>query len=343
MPAHLLYGDSFLVSQALKELQAQVGPPELLEANSHRLAGLQLELAQLRAVCDAVPFLAPHRLVMVEGLLSRLDSREGRRRGPAPSWRDPSSGPGRGSATGWDDLPRYIQEEMPATTILVLLEANLSRRTPSLTRLRPVALVQELPTPSGEGLSRWIRNRMAEKEAQITPGAIRLLSQSVGGNLWTLDSELEKLALYAVGRPVEESDVTLLVSQSREASIFAAVDALLEGRTAATLRLMQRLREDGAEFSYIVAMISRQLRLCTLAKDIIDRGRGEAEVRDSLGIVHDFALRRTLQQARNHSWQALHQLYAKLMEADLAVKRGRLDEDVALDLLVGQASSLRRR
>ena len=325
MPAHLLYGDSFLVSQALKELQAQVGVPELLEANSHRLAGLQLDLVQLRAVSDAVPFLASHRLVIVEGLLSRLDSR------------------GRGSAAGWEDLPRYVQEEMPATTILVFLETNLPRGNPFLTRLRPVALVQELPTPSREGLSRWIRNRAAEKGAQITPGAIRLLPQLVGGNLWTLDSELEKLALYARGRPVEESDVILLVSQSREASIFAAVDALLEGRTAVTLRLMQRLRKDGAEFSYIVAMISRQLRLCTLAKDMIDRGRREAEVGDVLGIVHDFALRRTLQQARNHSWPVLHQLYAKLMEADLAVKRGRLDENVALDLLVGQASSPGRR
>ena len=325
MPAHLLYGDSFLVSQALKELQAQVGPPELLEANSHRLGGLQLDFAQLRAVCDAVPFLASHRLAIVEGLLSRPDSRA------------------RGPAVGWEDLPRYVQEEMPATTILVFLEANLPRNNPFLARLRPVALVQELPTPSREGLSRWIRNRTAEKAAQITPGAIRLLSQLVGGNLWTLDNEIEKLALYSRGRPIEESDVTLLVSQSREASIFAAVDALLEGRTAATLRLMQRLREDGAEFSYIVAMISRQLRLCTLAKDMIDRGRRDSEVGEVLGIVHDFALRRTLQQARKHSWQVLHQLYAKLMEADLAVKRGRLDEDVALDLLVGQASSLRRR
>ena len=338
MPAHLLHGDGFLVSQALKRLQDQVGPPEVLEANSHRLQGAQINLPQLRAVTDAVPFLAEYRLVLVEGLFALYNPPEGRRR--------TSRQPGRGSSPSpqlatWERLPRYIEEEMPPTTWLVFLETRISSGNPLLKALRQSVEVQGLPTPTGEGLARWIRNRAAEKGGKITPGAIRLLSQFVGGNLWTMESELEKLALYAMDRTIEDADVRLLVSQSKEASIFMAVDALLEGRSAAALGLIHRLRGDGAELPYIVAMIARQLRLVTLAKDLMDGGHRETEIVERLGLSPEFAARRTNEQARKQSWVGLKRLYIQLLEADLAVKQGRMGQDLALELLVSQTSGPR--
>ena len=340
MPVHLLHGDNFLVSQALKELQGQVGPPEVLEANSHTLSGSRINLAEMTTICNAMPFLAEYRLVVVEGLLSQAEPREGRRRADASASRGASTGSGRSSRSAWEGLPHYIEEEMPPSTLLVFLEGSLSKRNSLFQKLQPIAQVQELPTPSGEGLARWVRNRVAEKGAQITPGAIRLLTQLVGGNLRTADNELEKLTLYARDRAIEEGDVRLLVSQAREASIFSAVDALLEGRPAVALQLMHRLRDDGAEFPYIVAMIARQLRLTTLARDLIDRNHGEKDIGNRLGISRDFALRKTVEQSRKHSRSSLEWLYRSLLEADLAVKRGRLEQDLALELLVSESSGL---
>ncbi len=347
MPAHLLHGDSYLVSRALKELQEQVGPPEALEANSHTLSGSRTNLAEITTVCNAMPFLAEYRLVVVEGLLSQSEAREGRRRGDTSSGRGTPTGSGQGSAgtgrssqSAWEELPHYIEEEMPPSTLLVFMESSLSRRNPLLQKLQPFVQVQELPTPSGEGLARWVRNRVTEKGAQITPGAIRLLTQLVGGNLRTVDNELEKLTLYARERAIDEGDVRLLVSHAREASIFSAVDALLEGRPAVALQLMHRLRDDGAEFPYIVAMIARQLRLTTLARDLIDRNHGEKDIGSRLGINRDFALRKTVEQARKHSPSSLEWLYRSLLDADLAVKRGRLEQDLALELLVSESSGL---
>jgi DNA polymerase-3 subunit delta len=335
VPAYVIYGDGFLVFQALQELRAQVGHPDVLEANSHRLA--RPSPGQLREVCDAVPFLAAHRLVLVEGVLAQFESRDPRRRGSRRL-----SGPGKELLAQWEDLPRYIAEEMPPTTLLTFLEERLSRENILLRRLRPVVQVQELPTPAGEPLSRWIRNRIAEKGARISPGAIRLLSQGAGDNLWALDNDLEKLALYAGDRPIEEGDVGLLVFQSREANIFTATDALLEGKSRLAMRLFHRLREDGAELPYIVSMTSRQLRLATLAKHLLDQGVGEREIGERLGLTHEFARRRALGQARRHSWVDLNWLYGRLLEADLSVKQGRADQDVALQMLVSEASGPRR-
>ena len=340
MPAHLLFGDSFLVYQALKKLRERVGAPEVAEANSHSLSGAQLDLGQLRSLCDAVPFLADYRLVIVDGLLSHHGSRETRRRPTTSSGRASSRAPGRDSLAAWEDLPRYIKEEMAPTTLLVLVEGESAKGSILFQRLKPVADVQELPTPSREGLSRWIRNRAADKGAKITPGAIRLLSQHIGSDLWAIDSELEKLTLYAVGRSIEDKDIRLLVSQAREASIFRAVDALLEGRPPLAMKLLHQIRGEGAEFPYVVAMVARQLRLVTLAREMIDIGLSEREIRDRLKLTHGFALRKTVNQAERHSWKSLESLYERLMQADLAVKQGRLDQDVAVELLAGEAAGL---
>ena len=237
-------------------------------------------------------------------------------------------------------MPEYIEGEMPPTTMLVFLEATVSRRNPLLRSLQSMVQIQDRSTPTGEGLARWIRNRVGEKGSRITPGAIRLLTSLTGTSLWMLDNDLEKLALYAGNRAIEESDVRLLVSQSREASIFSAVDALLEGRAPVAMRLIHRLREDGAELPYIVSMTARQLRLVTLAKELMDRREGEKAIKDRLGINHDFALKRTMEQARKHSWNSLEWLYKKLLEADLAVKQGRMNQDLALELMVTEAANL---
>ena len=339
MTAHLLYGDSFLVSESLDGFRQRVGLPDLLEANSHYVSGARLDFGQLTALCNAVPFLAECRLVVVDGLMGLFDSRSGRRKSPVSGRRGTTQNQGRPSLSTWDQLPKYIAEALPPTTELVFVEAGASKGNPLLEKLRSLLDVKPHPTPTGESMRRRIRNRVAEKGARITPGAMTLLVQLVGDSLWTMDNELEKLALYTYGRQIEEGDVRSLVSQAREANIFNAVDALLEGKTSAALTLMQRLRSDGAELTAIIAMTARQLRLVTLARDLIDRGHRERDIGKRLGVTSDFVLRKTVEQARKHSLGTLEVLYRRLMETDLSVKQGRLDQEIALEILAGEPDS----
>ena len=328
MPAHLLYGDSFFVAEAFRELQRLVGPPEMLDANSHRFVASQTNLDQLKGLCDAMPFLAEKRLVVVEGLFSMFEARGRRPRGRAASSR------GADTLSSWKGLDSYL-ELMPSSTILVFLDGRLNRGNSLLRKVRELLQVRELLPLTREALARWIRDRVSAKGGKVTPGAIALLSQMVGNNLWALDMELEKLTLYSTQRSIQEADVRLLVSQVREANIFAAIDALLDDKISIALPLMRRLREEGTEFSHVVSMIARQLRLVVLAREMLEHGLAGQQIGGRLGIGPDFAVKRTLAQARNHTHKKLVGLYQRLLETDLAVKSGKLDEELALDLLVG--------
>jgi DNA polymerase-3 subunit delta len=223
---------------------------------------------------------------------------------------------------------------MPETTLLVFIDGPLSENNPLLRLLRPLAQVQQMNAPTGEALARWIKSQAQQKGAGISPAAINSLADLVGNALWTLDRELEKLSLYASGRSIEEEDVRDMVAQVREANIFGAVDAMIEGKPGVALRLLRQLLQDGREAPYIIGMVGRQLRLLALARELTEQGVAQREMGARLGISSQFALRKTLEQARRHSAPDISWRYQRLLETDLAIKRGRLEPDLALELLV---------
>ena len=161
-------------------------------------------------------------------------------------------------------------------------------------------------------------------------------------NLRALDGEIEKLTLFAGEGPINETSVTELVTDVREASIFAAVDAVVESKGDLALRLIQRIRTGGAGATYILNMLARQLRLVTLAKELHEAQTRYPDMRGRLKIKSDFVLRKTIDQAKSVSWKRITFLYDQIIAADQAIKQGTLNEELALDLFVTQAISLDR-
>lgn len=329
MPTHVLYGDSFLVSEELKKLEREAGADTLLEANRHQLNGSQLNPPELLAVCNSLPFMDPCRLVVVTGLLATQDGRSSRG-GRGRTGRSTASGRSPGD---WEGLVAAIPQ-MPDTTRLFLVDHALSETNPLLRRMKTVAQVRHLTAPAGEALARYVKDLARSKGAGISPAAIKTLIDLVDNDLWTLDRELEKLSLYAAGRSIEEADIRELVSQVREASIFNAVDAMIDGRPGVALRLLQKLRQDGAALPYIIGMVERQLRLVALARYWTEQRVPPQELAGKLG-VPPFAARRAAEQARRNSRSDINRRYQRLLETDLAIKTGQVEsEDLALELLV---------
>ncbi len=328
---HIFYGaDDFSVNEAVKELRAKVGSDGFADSNMSSLEGRQLTLAQLRAICDAFPFLAERRLVIVEGLLSRFTERRGRRGGQDSS--------GSSDLGEWSGLGEYIKA-MPPTTELILTDGEIAKSHPLLKQVLGLGETREFQTLRKEKLEEWIKLRVAGQGGSITPGAVNALEDMVGGNLWALQSEIEKLCLYAGGRAISDNDVRTLVGQAREASVFAMVDGIVDGRTSVALQFMERLLGDGAEPPYIVSMIARQLRLLIQAREMVEQRVPDAEMKKRLEIRQDFAFEKLLRQARNHNPEEIKALYRRLLDADVAVKTGRMKDDLALELYVTEAGS----
>lgn len=331
---YVFHGEEFAARGAVAHLKASLGPADALAANTTAFDGRRVSFGEVAMAVKTVPFLADHRLVVVEGLLERFEESRPRRDRPpgadiAPE-RDEGPDP-------WAGLPALVRST-PPTTVLVFLSERLTARNPVLAQLRQAADVQEFRQPKGRELAAWVTGRVAGLGGQITPPAARLLASYAGGSLRQLDGEVQKLCLYARSRAIQEEDVRLLVADAREASVFALVDALVEGRRAEALRALRDLMDQGAAALYIIAMLARQLRMVAQVRSLRAHGASEAEMLRAIGTGSEFVLRKVRDQARACSDERLVALYRRLLEADLAIKTGALPEELTLETLVADAA-----
>ena len=322
---YILYGqDDFSLNQALEKIKADLGDREMVATSTTSLEGKQLALGELRNKCGAAPFLSSYRLVIVDGLLGRFEVKQSR----------PRSGRGKsGNGLGeWEDVASYI-EQMPETTVLVLVDGEMKGHNPLLKKLSPLAEVRTFPLLRGRDLKAWIQRRVREEGGDITPQAVNLLAELIGGDLWAMNGEIQKLLLYSQGRPISEDDVRQLVSHVQEANIFALVDAVAEGRTELAQKILHRLYHDGTAPTYILVMITRQFRLIAQAKDL-EPGLSRLQIQDRLGLKSSYSLDKTLSQAKLYDFEGVKRAYDKLIETDLAIKTGKYSDKLALELLV---------
>ena len=327
MSAHVVYGDSFLVAGALRRIRHEAGASDVMESNHHRMVAGQTQPTEVLAACNSLPFLDALRLVEIEGVLATEESAGGQR-GRGRSGRRQAT-----PRTGWMQLAEVIPE-MPDTTLLILVDGDVADSNPLLRALAEHCQVHKQAAPTGQGLNQWVKRSVEDKGGSIAPPAIQAITEMIGNDLWTLDRELEKLSLFATAREITEADVRSLVPYAQEANIFAAVDAIMDGRPGNALRLLAQLMQEGREPLYIIAMIERQLRLIALARDLTERGVVQPELGRRMGANSDFVVRKTLGQARRMSLPEISLKYQRVLESDLAIKQGRLEPGVSLELLV---------
>ena len=333
---YLFYGDdTFTIEETVSSMKQQVNPPDLRDFNIAVFEGAEISLDELAATCNTVPFLAEKRVVIVQGLLSIFERR-------APSASRDRSAPDHGPAMDrWKGLAECVAR-LPETTELVFVDGRLNARNPLLTAIRPHATVRTFPQPRSGELRGWIGKRAMAEGVEIEPRAIDTLAETVGGDLRVMASELQKLALYRWGETIRHSDVVELVSYTREANIFEAVDAMMEGRANVAISLVNQLMEAGRPAVYILAMVARQVRLLILAKDLKARRVPQAEMGSRLGLG-GYPLRKTLQQADQVGAAWLVELHRRLLEADLGIKSTGSDEELVLDVLIAESAARRPR
>ena len=322
---YILQGeDDFSLTRALDEIKKGLGDPSLLSTNTTLLDGKQLTPGELRMVVETVPFLAENRLVIVEGLMGRFESGNKARR------KKSSAANGR-----QDDAKSFAaaMDNLPPSTVLVLTDGRIKNANPLLKQLSG-AKVMSFPLLKGDVLRQWIKKEASAQGAAMSPPAVDLLARLVGGNLWIMYNEINKLSLFASGRRVEVEDIKAVVSSAQEANVFVMVDAIMEYKAGVAEKLLEQLLQQGASPAYLLVMLSRQVRLVVRAKELRRQRKPDAEIQSRLGLKSEFPLRKTLEQAQRYPLERLKSVYKRLLEADLSIKTGRYDGRLALNLLI---------
>jgi len=327
---YLFHGeDEYRRSLQLATMKAKLGDPVTVALNTTELNGRRLTLDELISVCDAMPFLAEKRLVIVYNLAARFERKKGAAEDDAEQ--DPAF---------LEQFEEYVNS-LPESTRLVLVEdgkiKEANRIYKIVTKSDQGHLHEFAPLDPGE-LSRWIPEHVEEKGGRIERAAVNALAAFVGSDLRLLDQEIDKLLTYAgPERAVTEQDVRLLVSYA-QANIFDMVDALGKRDTRRAMELMEQLLESGEHPLYLLRMIVRQFRILIQIKELLAKG---TPVKDIQGLLrlHPYVVKKTTGQAANFSILQLEVIFKQLHEVDAAVKSGEMEPALALNLFVTEVRS----
>lgn len=322
--------DEFSRSEQIKKFRAQMGDPQFADLNITRFDGRKLTLSELTHACDAVPFLSDKRLVIVEGLLARLEPRRKKSDEDAGEEIEEETNPDLAK-----ELVAYLPR-VPETTRLVFVEnKTLAKNNPVLKYAASDARarVKEFTAPDARALPKWIAERVKQKGGVIEPEAVSELAAHIGNDLRLLDNEIEKLLTYRANQPLRVEDVRALVASVTESSVFDWVDAIGRREAQRALQLLHHQLAHNAAPIYLLSMITRQFRLLLQWRDLAERGATFEQINAQLKL-HPFVARKTAEQARNFTLPQLETIYQKLLETDVAIKTGRSEPMLALDVLV---------
>ena len=322
---YILHGeDAFRRGEELAKLIAKMGDPGMTDLNTTRLDGQSITWNELLHHCDSIPFFSDKRLVVIHGLLARLS----------------------GSQTAGADqdlLEKLIQwlPEMPDTTRLVLVEERtLPAKHPVLHLAETLesGYTLHFAPPEGNALIRWIQKRAQSEGTEIDTRAARLLASYTQENLYQLDKEIEKLAAYTGGeRPINEQDIQLLTPNAQEANIFHMVDAMGQRDGKRATQLYHQLLDRGAHPLSLLGMMVRQYRLMIQVQELAPQ-LGSAQAIAKALKQKPYPISKILSQSTHYTPAQLTTIYHQLLETDVAIKTGRTDPVLALDMLIAGLS-----
>lgn len=307
-----LFGaDAFRSRQKLNEIVAKFKLTDKGGLNLVTLDMSERKLADFNKVIGAMPFLAPSRLVIVKNLLAESDVK-----------------------TQEAVLTALEQKKVPSTTTVVFFEYQpVDKRLKAFKGLKKLAKSQEFASLSEYELTGWIKGEVRQRGGQIAARAADRLAALAGTDLWRISTELDKLLSYCRGREIEIKDVEVLVKADLDENIFHLVDAIGQGDCKNALKLLHENLALGKNEQYLLAMIAFQFRNLAQVVPLKEKGMSPDEMKRELG-MHPFVIRKTMNQARHFNMKKVEQVYDKLVNADLAMKTGKIDPRTALDLLV---------
>ena len=247
---------------------------------------------------------------------------------------------------------KYLENPQKEIEIF-FIEEGLDKRKKTykeLVRLERFGLaeIKEFFVPSDFKFEGWLKERIENFGSSIKKDALNVLAISLGKglaqkdrsgkmnqvyNLWEASNEIEKLVNYCNGREILKENIDLLVKSKVDMNIFNLIDSISSKNKNKAILLLNKQLEEGLNENYILTMFVYQFRNLIKIKSLLDQGLTSQQI-VSQTKMHPYVVQKSVQQCQKFNTQTLKNIYKKLFDADLAMKTGKIDARMVLDLIV---------
>ena len=210
------------------------------------------------------------------------------------------------------------------------------------------AEIKEFLIPVNFQFDNWIKETVEKSDGKIDKEAVSALAISLvrglqqkdknkkiilSYNLWEAKSEIEKLISYCSDREITKNDVELLVKSKVDMNIFNLIDSISSKNKRKAVNLLNEQIDEGTNEIYMLTMFVYQFRNLLKVKSLLNSGMSSSEIASETR-MHPFVVQKSIEQCGKFEMDDLKKIYKKLFDADLAIKTGKINPRLVLDLLV---------
>jgi DNA polymerase-3 subunit delta len=227
----------------------------------------------------------------------------------------------------------YLSNPNPGTC-LVFLAQSINRGRKFYKAIEQAGVVLEFSSPKrAQDWLAWLDNELKLRGKTMRPEVKTLFLEWAGHQPGVLSRELDKLVLYVGDREtIRAEDIKEIVPQTLEATVFELLDAVAARSTALALqKLHQVLREEHP--LKVLTLLVRQVRLLLGASAMRQQGRVLDEAPRLLGIK-PYEAQKIWQKSAKLSWEQLSSALKECLETEVAIKTGKGDAELLLEIMV---------
>ena len=304
---YLFCGEEDYLKQQYKKKMQQALLPDGDTMNFAYFEGRKTEPGEVISLADTMPFFSDRRVLLLEDTGFFKNQCQG--------------------------LPEYLGE-LPDYLCMIFVESEVDKRSRMYKAVKKQGRVVEFTTQDSNTLMRWVLGMMKKEGKQITQRDMELFLQKTGTDMGNIERELEKLLCYTMGRDViTKADIEAVCTTQITNHIFDMLRAVTDKNQKKALDLYYDLLALKEPPMRILFLIARQFNQILLVKEMMASGNDKSAIASKLKIP-PFAAAKLMPQARNFTKEQLAGCVEACVEAEEAVKTGRLGDRLAVELLI---------
>ena len=303
---YLLYGEEAFLKKSYKNRlkDAIVGDDTM---NYNYFEGQGLDINELISLADTMPFFNDRRLIIIE-----------------------DSGFFKSAC---DELVEYLPT-LPETTCLLFVESEVDKRNRMYKKVKEIGYIAEMTRQNAKQLAQWAGTILAREGKKITGNTMELFLSKTGDDMENIRMELDKLVSFTLGRDViTDSDVEAVCTVQVTNKIFDMVSAIVNRQTRKAMDLYEDLLTLKEPPMRIMFLIARQFNQMLQVKELMGQGMDKGGIASRLKL-QPFIAGKVMGQVRSFNREQILSYVTLCVEAEEAVKTGRLGDRLAVELLI---------
>ncbi len=304
---YLLYGEERYLRRQYRDKLQRALCEEGDSMNTHFYEGKNIAVEEIIDLAETLPFLAQRRVIFItdSGLFR----------------------------SGGEKMAEYLSNPSE-TTFFVFTETDVDKRSKLYKAVQSKGYAAEFAAQDENILKRWVAATLAKEGKKITENTVQLFLSKTGTDMENIRMELEKLICYCIDRDiVTDKDVEDICTTRVSSHIFDMIDAIAAKRQKQALELYYDLLALKEPPMRILFLIARQCNMLLQVKELKSKGFDNRTIASKMGIA-PFIVNKCLGQASKFRSSTLRAAVEKCVETEAAVKTGRMNDVMSVEILM---------